>query len=122
MTGSVDQHGRVQPIGGVNYKIEGFFAVCQARGLTGEQGVIIPEANVQNLMLNQDVIQAVERGEFHVWAVRSIDEGITLLTGREAGEKDEDGLYPEGTLNRAVADRLAAMAEALKKDREAGGE
>jgi predicted ATP-dependent protease len=122
VTGSVDQHGRVQPVGGVNYKIEGFFAVCQARGLTGQQGVIIPQANVQNLMLNQDVIQAVERGEFHVWAVRSIDEGLALLTGREVGEKDEDGLYPEGTLNRAVADRLAVMAEALKKDEDRDGE
>ena len=118
VTGSVDQHGWVQPIGGVNQKIEGFFAVCQARGLTGTQGVIIPKVNTQNLMLRQDVIDAVERGEFHIWPVRTIDEGIALLTGREAGEADEEGLYPPGTVNQAVADRLAAMAETLQGEEE----
>jgi lon-related putative ATP-dependent protease len=118
VTGSVDQHGRVQPIGGVNQKIEGFFAVCQARGLTGTQGVIIPGANTQNLMLRQDVVDAVEQGEFHVWPVRTIDEGIALLTGCEAGEADEEGLYPPDTVNQAVADRLAAMAEALQGEEE----
>jgi lon-related putative ATP-dependent protease len=118
VTGSVDQHGRGQPIGGVNQKIEGFFDVCRERGLTGDQGVIIPETNTQNLMLRQDVVEAVARGEFHVWPVRSIDEGMALLTGREAGEMDEDDLYPEGSVNRAVAERLAAMAKALKGEGE----
>jgi lon-related putative ATP-dependent protease len=118
VTGSVDQHGRVQPIGGVNQKIEGFFDICQERGLTGDQGVLIPETNTQNLMLRQDVVEAVERGEFHIWPVRSIDEGIALLTGREAGELGEDDLYPAESVNRAVAERLIAMAEALKDEEE----
>lgn len=118
VTGAVDQHGQIQPIGGVNQKIEGFFDVCGAKGLTGEQGVIIPRSNVRHLMLRKDVIDAVEDGQFHVWAVDSIDNGIALLTGAEAGELGEDGVYPEGTINRAVADRLAAMAEALETDKE----
>jgi lon-related putative ATP-dependent protease len=118
VTGSVDQHGRVQPIGGVNQKVEGFFDVCRARELTGDQGVIIPTANVRHLMLRQDVIDAVANGKFHIWPVNTIDEGIALLTGREAGEPDENGLYPEGTVNRAVADRLAEMTAALKTEQE----
>jgi predicted ATP-dependent protease len=118
VTGSVDQHGRVQPIGGVNQKIGGFFDVCQARGLTGDQGVIIPSANTRHLMLRQDVIDAVAEGNFHIFPVSTIDEGIALLTGREAGEPDEDGVYPEGTVNRAVADRLAEMVETLKAEEE----
>jgi lon-related putative ATP-dependent protease len=120
VTGSVDQHGRVQPIGGVNQKIEGFFDVCRARGLTSDQGVIIPTANARHLMLRQDVIDAVAEGQFHVWAVDTIDEGIALLTGQEAGALDENGLYPVGTVNRAVADRLAEMVKALKKENEKG--
>jgi predicted ATP-dependent protease len=116
VTGSVDQHGRVQPIGGVNEKIEGFFDVCRAKGLTGDQGVIIPLANERHLMLRQDVIDAVADGRFHIWAVRTIDEGIALLTGHDAGEQDEEGHYAEGSVNRAVADRLAEMAAALKKE------
>jgi predicted ATP-dependent protease len=118
VTGAVDQHGQIQPIGGVNQKIEGFFDVCRAKGLTGEQGVIIPRSNVRHLMLRKDVIDAVEAGRFHVWAVECIDNGIALLTGAEAGELGEDGLYLEGTINRAVADRLVAMAEALKTENE----
>jgi predicted ATP-dependent protease len=118
VTGSVDQHGRVQPIGGVNQKIEGFFDVCRARELTGDQGVIIPTANVRHLMLRQDVIDAVADGKFHIWPVNTIDEGIALLTGHKAGDQDENGLYPEGTINRAVADRLAEMTEVLKKEQE----
>lgn len=118
VTGSVDQHGRVQPIGGVNQKIEGFFDVCQAKGLTGDQGVIIPTANLRHLMLRQDVIDAVADGKFHIWAVDTIDEGIALLTGLAPGEPDENGLYPEETVNRAVADRLAEMAEVLKEEKE----
>jgi predicted ATP-dependent protease len=118
VTGAVDQHGQIQPIGGVNQKIEGFFDVCRAKGLTGEQGVIIPRSNVRHLMLRKDVIDAVEADQFHVWAVESIDKGMALLTEGEAGELGKDGVYPEGTINRAVADRLAAVAEALKTEKE----
>jgi lon-related putative ATP-dependent protease len=119
VTGSVDQHGHVQPIGGANQKIEGFFDICRAKGLTGEQGVIIPEANRRHLMLRQDVIDAVAEGQFHIWVVETIDDGISLLTGREAGEADKDGNYPEGTVNHAVACRLAEMATAMKEQEEA---
>ncbi len=110
VTGSVDQFGNVQAIGGVNEKIEGFFAVCQARGLTGEQGVLIPQANVRNLMLRREVVEAVEAGQFAVYPIATIDEGIELLTGTPAGVADEAGIYPEGTVNRRVQDRLLAFA------------
>ncbi len=111
VTGSVNQHGMVQPIGGVNQKIEGHFAVCKAKGLTGEQGVIIPEANRQNLMLKPEVVAAVERGEFHVWSVTTIDQGIEILTGTPAGERQEDGCWPEGSVNARVDRRLREMVE-----------
>ncbi|MEZ5100891.1 MAG: ATP-binding protein [Thermoleophilia bacterium] len=114
VTGSVDQHGAVQAVGGVCAKIEGFFDVCAARGLTGEQGVVLPAANVPHLMLRDDVVAAVERGDFHVWAVSRVDEGIELLTGVPAGEPDEAGAYPEGTIHARVAARLAALAEAAR--------
>jgi lon-related putative ATP-dependent protease len=110
ITGSVDQYGRVQAVGGVTDKIEGFFDICREQGLTGEQGVMIPASNIQNLMLRDDVVEAVQNGQFHVWAVSSIDEGITLLTGREAGEPDESGEYPEGTVHRLVHERLQEYA------------
>jgi lon-related putative ATP-dependent protease len=112
VTGSVDQHGRVQAIGGVNEKIEGFFDVCAARGLTGTQGVLIPESNAQHLMLRADVVEACAAGRFAVFPVRTIDQGIQLLTGRAAGERGGDGKYPEGSVNRLVEDRLAAFAKA----------
>jgi len=115
VTGSVNQHGRVQPIGGVNEKIEGFFDTCKARGLTGEQGVLIPEANVQHLMLRRDVIEAVEQGRFAIYPVRTIDQGIEILTGMPAGEPDEEGNYPEDSVNGKVHRRLAEMAQARKK-------
>ncbi len=111
VTGSVNQHGEVQPIGGVNEKIEGFFDVCRDRGLTGEQGVIIPAANVVHLMLRQDVVAAAEAGQFHIYPVRTVDEAIELLTGMPAGERDEEGNFPEGTLNYLVEARLIEMAE-----------
>src|SRR6185437_16785339 len=110
VTGSVDQLGQVQPIGGVNEKIEGFFDVCAARGLTGTQGVIIPRANTQHLMLRADVVDACAAGRFAVYAVRTIDEGIRLLTGHDAGERGADGRYPEGSVNHLVEDRLEAFA------------
>ncbi|WP_456427009.1 Lon protease family protein [Rhodocaloribacter sp.] len=110
VTGSVNQRGEVQPIGGVNEKIEGFFDVCRARGLTGEQGVLIPASNVKHLMLAPRVVEAVRDGRFHVYPVRTVDEGIELLTGMPAGERRPDGTYPEGTVNRRVMDHLAEMA------------
>ncbi|NLE99509.1 MAG: AAA family ATPase [Anaerolineales bacterium] len=111
VTGSVSQHGQVQPIGGVNEKIEGFFDICQRRGLTGEHGVIIPTSNVAHLMLRGDVVAAVAAGSFHIAAVASVDEAITLLTGAPAGERDEAGQFPEGTVNRLVEQRLVDLAE-----------
>ncbi|MEM7126878.1 MAG: AAA family ATPase [Chloroflexota bacterium] len=110
VTGSVNQYGQVQAIGGVNEKIEGFFDLCNARGLTGEQGVLIPIANVKHLMLREDVVNAVTNGDFHIYGVTTIDEGIEILTSVPAGEADEDGIYPEDTVNRRVADRLADFA------------
>jgi lon-related putative ATP-dependent protease len=115
VTGSVNQHGEVQAIGGVNEKIEGFFDICRERGLTGDQGVLIPASNVKNLMLRQDVREAVEAGNFHIYPVTHIDEGIEILTGVPAGEKDEDGNYPDGTINDKIIDRLESMAEKLRK-------
>jgi predicted ATP-dependent protease len=114
VTGSVNQHGEVQAVGGVNAKIEGFFAVCKAKGLTGEQGVMLPAANIPNLMLEQEVIDAVKAGQFHIWGVRTIDEGIELLTGRPAGQRGDDGHYPEGSVHRLVEDRLRDFAERLR--------
>ena len=111
VTGSVNQQGDVQAIGAVNEKIEGFFDLCAARGLNGEQGVLIPAANTRNLMLRRDVVDAVAAGKFHVYPVASIDQGIELLTGMPAGEAGPDGEFPEGTVFRKVADRLRAMAE-----------
>jgi lon-related putative ATP-dependent protease len=111
VTGSVNQHGEIQAIGGVNEKIEGFFDVCRRRGLTGDQGVLIPATNVRHLMLRDDVVEAVAQGKFHVYPVRTVDEGIALLTGMPAGERDDNGLYPEGTINQRVEVRLLVLAE-----------
>jgi lon-related putative ATP-dependent protease len=115
VTGSVDQHGQIQPIGGVNQKIEGFFDVCKAKGLTGDQGVMVPVQNVKNLMLRPDVVQAVARGEFHIYAVSTIDEGIEILTGVPAGERDAGNLYAQGTVNYRVEQRLKEFSEKLRK-------
>ncbi|HEY64489.1 MAG TPA: AAA family ATPase [Caldilineae bacterium] len=111
VTGSVNQHGEIQAIGGVNEKIEGFFDVCKARGLTGEQGVLIPAANVKHLMLRPDVVEAVAAGQFHIYPIETVDQGIEILTGIPAGERDESGNYPEGTINYLVEKRLAEMTE-----------
>jgi lon-related putative ATP-dependent protease len=111
VTGSVNQLGQVQPIGGVNEKIEGFFDVCRARGLTGEQGVLIPRTNVKHLMLRKDVVDAVAQGKFHVYAVDSIDEGIEILTGVAAGERDDKGEYPPESINYSVEQKLATLAK-----------
>ena len=114
VTGSVNQRGEVQPIGGVNEKIEGFFQVCRARGFTGEQGVIIPASNVDELMLFEDVIAAVAAGQFHIWPVQTIDEGIELLTGLPAGERSAEGDFPKNTVHYAVQKRLLILAQDLK--------
>jgi predicted ATP-dependent protease len=115
VTGAVNQHGEVQAVGGVTRKIEGFYDVCRERGLTGEQGVMAPTANVKNLMLKEEVVEAVRAGRFHVWRVSHIDEGIELLTGRVAGERAADGTFPEGTVHRLVQDRLREYAEQVRK-------
>jgi len=115
VTGSVNQHGEVQAIGGVNEKIEGFFDVCKTKGLTGEQGVLIPKSNAQNLMLREDIVEAVRAKKFHIWAVSTIDEGIEILTGVPAGERGRDGKFPEGTINYFVDQRLREFAECLKE-------
>jgi lon-related putative ATP-dependent protease len=114
VTGSVNQRGEIQPIGGVNEKIEGFFAVCQARGLTGEQGVIIPASNIINLMLNEEVVAAVCAGTFHIWPVATIDEGVELLMGLPAGTRNAKGNFPAKTLHYAVQKRLRELALELK--------
>ena len=111
VTGSVDQHGLVQAVGGVNEKIEGFFDVCRAKGLTGEHGVLLPATNVRHLMLRNDVVDAVRSGKFRIWPVETIDQGLELLTGRPAGERGGDGRFPKGSVNAAVEARLVALAE-----------
>jgi len=115
VTGSVNQRGEIQPIGGVNEKIEGFFLCCKHLGLTGQQGVLIPEANVKDLMLRKEVIEAVEQGRFAIWAARHIDEGIALLTGIPAGQRQADGSYPAESINARVDARLKALAEGLRQ-------
>ncbi len=124
VTGSMDQNGNVQPVGGVNEKIEGFFDLCRLRGLSGTQGVVVPGRNVRNLMLKRDVVEAVQAGTFRIHAIDRVEEGIEILTGLVAGVPDADGVYPEGTFYRFVADRLAALREAVKGEEEAerGGE
>jgi lon-related putative ATP-dependent protease len=115
VTGSVNQKGEVQAIGGVNEKIEGFYQVCKVKGLNGRQGVIIPESNVQNLVLRDEVVEAIRAGKFHIYPVRTIDEGIEILTGLRAGERRPDGTFEEGTINYLVQRRLEEMAEAIKE-------
>jgi predicted ATP-dependent protease len=115
VTGSVNQRGDVQSIGGVNEKIEGFFKACAGRGLTGEQGVLIPASNVRNLMLRQAVVDALRAGAFHVYAVRSIDEGIALLTGVPAGIADADGTFPPESVNGRVHQTLRQFAQSMRQ-------
>jgi lon-related putative ATP-dependent protease len=115
VTGSVNQKGEVQAIGGVNEKIEGFFEVCKAEGFTGRQGVMIPESNVQNLMLKEEIVEAVRKGKFHIYSVKTIDEGIEVLTGVKAGERLKDGAFAKETVNYRVDKRLREMAEKLRE-------
>jgi len=114
VTGSINQYGQIQPIGGVNEKIEGFFAACKALGMTGRQGVVIPVQNVENLMLKDEVVEAVRDGRFHIWAISTVDEGLALLTGVPAGEPDEQGQYPPDTVHGRVHARLEELAQGLK--------
>jgi lon-related putative ATP-dependent protease len=115
VTGSVNQRGMVQPIGGVNFKIEGFFAVCRSQGLTGHQGVLIPRANERHLMLNDEVAGAVEAGQFHIWSVETVEQGIEILTGMKAGQRDKHGRFPAKSVFNLVDRRLAEMAERMRE-------
>jgi lon-related putative ATP-dependent protease len=110
VTGSVDQHGRIQPVGGVNEKIEGFFDLCAAQGLSGTQGVVLPASNARHLVLAPRVVEAARAGRFHVSTITTVDEGLEALTGRPAGARGADGRFPEGSINRLVEDRLVALA------------
>jgi len=109
VTGSVNQRGKIQPIGGVNHKIEGFYAVCKAKGLTGSQGVVIPKVNERHLMLKDEVVEAVRKGQFHIWSIETIEQGIEILTGMAAGQAEKNGRFPKGTLYHQVAQTLRKM-------------
>ncbi|BCS55455.1 Lon protease family protein [Geobacter sp. SVR] len=115
VTGSVNQRGVIQPIGGVNYKIEGFYAVCKSQGLTGRQGVMIPKTNEQHLMLGDEIVAAIAAGMFHIWSVESIEQGIEILTGMAAGTRGRNRRFPKGTLYRLVEERLSSMELKLKQ-------
>jgi predicted ATP-dependent protease len=115
VTGSVNQRGEVQAIGGVNEKIEGYYDCCRHLGLSGSQGVMIPESNVKDLMLRKDVVQSVKDGKFHIYSVKTIDQGIEILTGIPAGEKNAAGFYPENTIHFLVDKKLKEFAEGLKR-------
>jgi predicted ATP-dependent protease len=115
VTGSVNQQGDIQPIGGVNEKIEGFYDVCRIKSLTGKQVVLIPSANIDDLMLRAEVIDAVATGKFHIYPVSSVSEGLEILTGVCAGSRDATGKFPEGTIFARVDDRLRQMAETLRE-------
>jgi ATP-dependent Lon protease len=126
VTGSVNQKGEVQAIGGVNQKIEGFYDCCLKKGLNKKQGVMIPESNVKDLMLRKDVVEAVEKGLFHIYPVKNVDEGIEILTGKKAGQRNlDDGTYPRGSINYLVDKKLRELAEGLKnfgdKDKKENG-
>ena len=115
MTGSVNQQGDIQPIGGVNEKIEGFYDVCRLKGLTGKQGVLIPSENIEDLMLRDDVIEAVAAGKFHIYPVATVEQGLEILTGKSAGNRNANGKFEEGTIFARVDDRLKVMAETLSE-------
>ncbi len=114
VTGSVNQKGEIQPIGGVNQKIEGFYDVCKVKGLNGDQSVIVPHLNIDDLMLRKDVVKAISQGKFHVYAVKTVDEGIEILTGMKAGKRKKDGTYEDGTINYLVNKRLEEMSHKMK--------
>jgi ATP-dependent Lon protease len=115
VTGSVNQKGEVQAIGGVNQKVEGYFDCCRKIGMTGNQGVMIPESNLKDLMLRKDVVEAVEKGTFHIWSVKTVDEGIEILSGKSAGKRKADGTYTKNSINDLVDRKLRELAEGLKR-------
>jgi predicted ATP-dependent protease len=115
VTGSVNQQGEIQAVGGINEKIEGLFDVCRARGFAAGQGVIIPAANVRHLMLREDLADAVRAGQFQVHAIETVDEGLALLSGRESGARGADGAFPQGSVNAMVERALAEGAARLKE-------
>jgi len=114
VTGSVNQKGEVQAIGGANQKIEGFYDLCKEAGKLGTAGVLLPESNLQNLMLRPDVVKSIEAGEFHIYSAKTVDEGIEVLTGAEAGTADENGEFPPDSINGLAAASLKKFAEGLK--------
>jgi len=118
VTGSMDQDGEVQPVGGINEKIEGFFDLCRLTGLDGSHGVIIPKRNVKNLMLKKDVIKAVKEGKFFIYPIQRVEEGLEIITGMQVGELRDDGTYLEGTINYLVVKRLTEISEAVKEKKE----
>jgi len=118
ITGSMDQNGDVQPVGGINEKIEGFFDLCRLTGFDGSQGVIMPTRNVKNLMLKKDVVEAVKEGKFFIYPIQRADEGLEIITGMQVGELKDDGTYPEGTINYLAVKRLTEISEAMEKKRE----
>ena len=118
VTGSADQHGNVQAIGGINEKIEGFFDICKLKGLSGEQGVILPAVNIPHIILRDDVLEAIENNQFVLYPINTVDEAISLLTGLPAGERNEEGEFPEGTVNHKVEQRLLELAELKHDDKE----
>ncbi len=115
VTGSVNQHGGIQAVGGINEKIEGFFRLCKAKGLTGHQGILMPKANIQNLMLDDEVVEAVSAGSFHIYAIETVDEGIEILTGVPAGTRQENGRFPQGTINGLVDANLLQMTKIMER-------
>jgi predicted ATP-dependent protease len=115
VTGSVNQHGEIQPVGAVTAKVEGFYEVCRQAGLTERQGVLVPAANVRHLMLKPAVVDAVKAGRFHVFTATTIEEAVELLAGTPVGERRADGTFSEGSVNRLIDDRLHAMAEAARR-------
>jgi predicted ATP-dependent protease len=116
VTGSVNQKGDVQAVGGINHKIEGFYDVCKMKGLTGKQGVIIPDSNVKDLMLRDEVIDAVKSKKFAIYSVKTIEEGIEILTGVKAGVANKSGAYPKGTVNHLVKERLDKLSSTKNSD------
>jgi predicted ATP-dependent protease len=113
LTGSVNQRGELQAIGGVNEKVEGFFEVCRMKNGSGDNGVIIPAANARHLVVKDEVVGAVEQGSFHIHSAQTVNEVISILTGEDPGEQGSDGSYPEGSFNRKVADRLHGFEQSI---------
>src|SRR4029077_13877107 len=120
VTGSINQQGDIQAIGGVNEKIEGFYDVCRIKGLTGTQGVMMPDSNVEDLMLREDILDSVAAGKFHIWPVAKVEEGIEILTGKTAGQRHGDGGFADGTVFARVNERLSKMANVMKEFEKGG--